>query len=108
MTARDISRAAHAEPRPHEGGAQLSPDLERRILLTRAALFWENLCACFWPLALYVGALAALSLLDLWQTLPGLIHAGLFWIAFGGFLYLAWRGLMRFRAPSRARRSRSR
>ena len=103
MTARDTPTPEHAESRPHDGGTQLSLDLERRILVTRAALFWENLCACFWPLALYVGALAALSLLDFWESLPGLVHAGLFWIAFAGFLYLAWRGLMRFRMPSRAR-----
>lgn len=104
MTARDSGRTAgHAGRDPHEDGVQLSLSLERRILLTRAALFWENLCACFWPLALYVGALAALSLLDFWGTLPGLVRSGLFWISFAGFLYLTWRGLMRFQTPSRAR-----
>ena len=104
MTARDSGRTAgHAGRDPHEDGVQLSLSLERRILLTRAAMFWENLCACFWPLALYVGALAALSLLDFWGTLPGLVRSGLFWISFAGFLYLTWRGLMRFQTPSPAR-----
>ncbi len=103
MSLRDTPRSPeHAEPRPHDDGASLSPDLEQRILVTRAALLWEELCVCFWPLALYVGVLAALSLLDVWQSLPGLIHAGLFWVAFAGFLYLAWRGLMRFDMPRRA------
>ncbi len=83
-------------------GTGLSGDLERRVWLTRAALLWEELCTAFWPLATYLGLLAAISLFDVWSWMPGWLHAGLFWLAVAGVAYLVWRAVTRFHWPSRS------
>ena len=65
-------------------------------------MLWEELCTAFWPLATYLGLLAAISLFDVWSWMPGWLHAGLFWLAVAGVAYLVWRAVTRFHWPSRS------
>jgi uncharacterized protein (TIGR02302 family) len=78
----------------------LAPEtrLSRLLLLSRAALAWENLWPALWPTLFVVGVFAVAALFDLPSLLPGAAHAALlvgFAVALGcavlwGFRRLVW------------------
>ncbi len=73
--------------------------LGRKLLIARAAVFWERLWPALWPAAGVAGLFAALSLLDVWTFVPVWLHAGallLFGAALGAAL---WRGLSGLSMP---------
>jgi uncharacterized protein (TIGR02302 family) len=49
--------------------------LHRLLLLSRAALAWENLWPALWPALFVIGLFAIVALFDLLSWLPGLAHA---------------------------------
>ena len=74
--------------------------LERRIALTRLAVFWEGLWPAFWPLILVAGLYAISAMFGLWSPLAPIARiAGLFLFAI--FALAALRPVFRIRWPSR-------
>lgn len=77
-----------------------------RVRLTLAGLFMEILWSALWPATGFIGAYLALSLLDLWLHVPGVVQLVCFVLAFGasGFsLYDTLRHRFNRKAwPSRA------
>lgn len=76
--------------------------LERRRLLSRAALFWESVWPRLWPALGLFGVLLVLALLGLPPLLPGGWHTLLLAAAAGGLGFLLWRGFRDFRLPNDA------
>lgn len=76
--------------------------LERRRLLSRAALLWEAVWPRLWPALGLLGLFLVLALLELPQTLPGGWHTLLLAAVAGGLGYLLWRGFRDFRPPGDA------
>ncbi len=81
-------------PKRGNSAAQVPANLTRKLALTRAALAWELL----WPTLItplcIAGIYAALALINIWESLPGLVH----WLAalatvgsIGWFTYQAAR-----------------
>ena len=76
--------------------------LERRRLLSRAALLWEQVWPRLWPALGLLGLFLVLALLGLPPLLPGGWHLLLLAAAAGGIGYLLWRGFRGFRLPGDA------
>jgi len=80
--------------------APVDTAMTRRLVLARAAIFWERLWPALWPSVAIVGTFAALALFEIWQRLPIWLHIGAVVVmvsALGAALILA---IMRFRAPT--------
>ncbi len=91
-------------PRPDDNQMDdLTPGrdrLERRIFLTRLAIFWEGLWPAFWPLMLVAGLYAISALFGLWDLLaPAARAAGL--VLFGIAALAAIRPVFRTGWPLR-------
>ncbi|MGH6902504.1 MAG: DUF4175 family protein, partial [Geminicoccaceae bacterium] len=72
----------------------------RRVALARAAGAFETIWSAAWPSLMVVGAFLVVSLLGLWATLPGWLHAlglVLFVAALG---WTAWRARHALRWPN--------
>ncbi|GAA0589997.1 hypothetical protein GCM10009416_30670 [Craurococcus roseus] len=76
--------------------------LERRRLLSRAALLWESVWPRLWPALGLLGLFLVLALLELPQALPGGWHTLLLAAVAGGIGFLLWRGFRGFRPPGDA------
>jgi uncharacterized protein (TIGR02302 family) len=55
----------------------LSPDFERKVRLSRAAMLFERMWPRIWALAALVGLFLIVSLAGLWSSLPQMGHLGL-------------------------------
>jgi uncharacterized protein (TIGR02302 family) len=78
-----------------------------RIILSRLALFWEQLWPAIWPASAVVGVFFTLAALDILPHLPGWLHFVILLALTGAFLWMGWRGLKALRIPdSRAARRR--
>ena len=85
---------------PWKGGPEAA--LERRRLLSRAALLWEAVWPRLWPALGLLGLFLVLALLELPQALPGGWHTLLLAAVAGGLGFLLWRGFRGFRPPGDA------
>ena len=76
------------------------PHLTERLLLSRAALFWENFWPNLWPTVAVLGLFVTFVLLDFFPSLPGWLHVA---VLVGFFLTLVLaiaRAVRRVRMPS--------
>ncbi|MGZ5916885.1 MAG: TIGR02302 family protein [Methyloceanibacter sp.] len=97
---RSLFGPKRAEPEAAEDNA-LARRFERRVALSRLALFAERVWeALLWPF-LVIGAFLVVSLFDLWSVAPPLVHRVLL-VAFGLALLLSLLPLIRLPLPSRA------
>lgn len=82
-------------------GMKLPPRVERRVRISRALLFWEELLPALWPAAAVIGLFIALALFGTFSRLPLSLH----WALLAGFgaavVWLIWRGFRGFRWPGR-------
>lgn len=82
-------------------GTKLPRRVERRVRLSRALLFWEELLPAIWPAAAIAGLFAALALFGLFANLPLPLH----WALLAGtgtlIVWLLWQGFRGFRWPGR-------
>lgn len=96
----DRPAAANARRMRNERlGRRIAGHVERRLAMSRAALFWEYLWRAFWPPVCIAGLFVAIAALDLLPVLPGWLHA-LILAAF--VLWLAaevWRAIRTFHRP---------
>ena len=80
---------------------KLPPRVERRVRISRALLFWEELLPALWPAAAVIGLFIALALFGTFSRLPLSLH----WALLAGFgaavVWLIWRGFRGFRWPGR-------
>ncbi len=86
--------------RRHSSRPEQIPYLSIRLLLARAALFWENLWPALWPAVAVLGLFITFVLLDLFSYLPGWLHLH---FLVGFFLALAYaivRAIKQVRLPS--------
>lgn len=73
---------------------------KRRLVLARAAIFWERLWPALWPSVAIAGGFLVLALFEIWQRLPIWAHLGAVAVsvsALGAALMVA---IYRFRAPT--------
>ena len=92
---------APAGRRENPRGTKLPPRVERRVRISRALLFWEELLPAIWPAAAIAGLFAALAFFGLFSNLPLPLH----WALLAGtgalIVWLLWQGFRGFRWPSR-------
>lgn len=80
---------------------KLPPRVERRVRISRALLFWEELLPAIWPAAAVAGLFIALALFGTFSGLPLSLHWALL-AAFGTLtIWLLWQGFRGFRWPGR-------
>ncbi len=76
--------------------------VQRRILMSQAALAWEDLWPRLWRSVALIAAFVGLSLLGLWIWLPGWLHI----VFLAGFVlalpWFLWRDLPGWRIPGEA------
>ncbi len=75
------------------GHGRRPPAVARRILLARAALFWEDMLTRLWRGASVLLLFAGLTLLGLWTWLPGPLHVVLLALFAAAVPVLLWRDL---------------
>jgi len=84
---------------PDTQPAALPPALLRRLLLARAALFWEGLWPGLLPAAMVAAVFLILAGFDVWRFVPVWLH----WLALAGFAGAGggalWYGLRALRWP---------
>jgi hypothetical protein len=73
--------------------------LERRRLLSRAALAWESVWPRLWPALALLGVFLVLALVGVPALLPGSWHLVVLTATAGGIGVLLWRGFRDFRMP---------
>ena len=82
-------------------GTKLPRRVERRVRISRALLFWEELLPAIWPAAAIAGLFAALALFGLFANLSLPLH----WALLAGtgalIVWLLWQGFRGFRWPGR-------
>ena len=73
--------------------------IERRIALTRAAIFWERAWPRLWPASGILGGFFALALLGAFAPLPGAFDALIPIAVFSAAGYFLWNRFQDFRWP---------
>ena len=75
------------------------PENDKRLVLSRLALFWEHTWPALWPIVGITSLFLILALLDLFPLLSGWLHAA----ALVGFsialIWALWRGLTSLQLP---------
>lgn len=81
---------------------KLPASVERRIAVTRGILWFERVWDAAWPASGIVLALIALSLFDVWSSLPALVHTAVLVLAAGASAVALVRTARSVRPPTRA------
>lgn len=92
---------APAGKREDPRGTKLPARVERRVRISRALLFWEELLPAIWPAAAVAGLFIALALFGLFASLPLSLHWALLAIFGTLTIWLLWQGFRGFRWPGR-------
>ncbi|MGK2741066.1 TIGR02302 family protein [Tepidicaulis sp. LMO-SS28] len=92
---------ARSRQQEEDKGPRLPPPIERRVGLSRLALYWERLWPALWPALAILGAYALLGLTGFLTSAPLWLH-WLIWIAAASAItFLLWLRRHVFRYPSR-------
>jgi uncharacterized protein (TIGR02302 family) len=86
--------------RARVSGTVSVPPPRLRLLLARAALFWERLWPLAWPPLAVLGLFFALALSDGLPELPGLLHAAILAALLAAFVLFLVRAVRHLRWPS--------